>query len=79
MRNFLIPVLVMTLSASETLAANTPPLKPGKPAGMRQAQFENGTTILVIAGTALVGIGIALATTSSNAAGPATSTTSTNP
>lgn len=82
MRKFLIPVLIVTLSGAQAFAA---PLEPGKPAGVHKAQFEdNGTVMIAIAGAALVGIGIALATAGDDAAGPTstnatTGTTSTSP
>jgi hypothetical protein len=82
MRRFLFSVLAVTFSASQALAADPPPLVPGKPAGVHQAQLqENGTLMVAIAGAALVGIGIALATASDGASGPppTNSTTSTNP
>lgn len=82
MRNFLIPVLILTLSASGALAA-TPPLDPGKPAGVRQAELEGGTGMLVVAGAALIGIAIALGVAGNGPASPntnpATSTSSTTP
>ena len=79
MKNFLVPVLILTLSASQALAADPPPLEPGKPAGVRQAQLlEDGNAMIAIAGAALVGIGIALATASDGASGPPTTTSTTN-
>jgi len=80
MRRFLIPVMIVALSASQTLAADPPPLAPGKPAGLHQAQIQDGTVMLAIAGAALVGIGIALATAGNGSAPPSTtSTVSTSP
>jgi hypothetical protein len=78
----------LILSLSGALAAeNGAPLRAGKPAGVRQAQLlDDGNGMLVVAGAALVGITIALATTSNNVAQPtgtapggggSTSTTST--
>ena len=79
MKRFLLPVLILALSASGTSAAE-PPLAPGKPAGLHQAQIQDGTVMLAIAGVALVGIGIALATAGNGSAPPSTtSTTSTTP
>ena len=80
MRSFLLPLLVVALSASGTYAANPPPLAPGKPAGLHQARLQNGTMMLAIGGVALVGIGIALATAGNGSAPPSTtiSTTSTS-
>jgi len=64
------------------------PLPAGKPAGLRQAQLEDGNGMLLVAGLALTGIAIALATTSNDVSLPSktspsssasTSTTGTNP
>ena len=81
MRRFPFAALILALSASPVLAATTPPLEPGKPAGVDKAQLQNGTAMIVVAGAALVGIGIALATASDGASGPptTTATTSTTP
>ena len=83
MRRFLTAVVIVTLSASDALAANPPPLPPGQPAGVQQAQMEDGTKMIVVAGVALVGIAIALGTAGNGSASPntnpATSTTSTTP
>ena len=83
MRRFLIPVLIVTLSASPVFAADSAsPLSPGKPAGVRQADLLDGQNgMFVVAGAALVGITIALATAGNGATTPntATSTSSTTP
>ena len=84
MRRFAIPVLIVTLSASPVLAETSAPLQPGKPAGVRQAELlDGGNGMFVIAGAALVGITIALATAGNGPAAantpPATSTTGTTP
>ena len=64
------------------------PLPAGKPAGLHQAQLEDGNGMLLVAGLALTGIAIALATTSNDVSLPSktspgssasTSTTGTNP
>ena len=63
MRRFIISVLAVTLSASSVFAADSTPLNPGKPAGVRKAELlDGGNGMFVVAGAALVGIGIALAT-----------------
>jgi len=60
-------------------------LPAGKPAGLHQAQLEGGTGMLVVAGAALVGITVGLATASNDVSQPATTTvtstttTGTNP
>lgn len=48
-------------------------LAPGKPAGLHNAQFEDGNGMFVVAGAALIGITVALATAGS---GPSASGTS---
>ena len=82
MRRFLLSLVIVSLSASGTFAAD-PPLAPGKPAGVRQAQLQDGTGMVVVAGVAIIGIGIALATAGNGATSPntnpTTSTTSTTP
>jgi len=83
MRRFVIPVLIVTLSASPVLAASSA-LAPGKPAGVRQAELlDGGNGMFVVAGAALVGITIALATAGNGPTtpntNPATSTSGTSP
>lgn len=84
MRRFVIPVLIVTLSASPVFAADSAPLNPGKPAGVRQAELlDGGNGMFVVAGAALVGITIALATAGNGPTtpntNPATSTSGTSP
>jgi len=84
MRRFVIPAMIVALSASPVLAANSAPLDPGKPAGVRQAELlDGGNGMFVVAGAALVGITIALATASNGPAAvntsPSTSTPGTTP
>jgi len=85
MKNFVIPVLIVTLSASPVLAETSASLQPGKPAGVRQAELlDGGNGMFVVAGAALVGITIALATagngpTTPNTSPPTTSTPGTTP
>ena len=70
---------VSSVCAVEPIA----PLPAGKPAGLRQAQLEDGNGMFLVAGAALVGITIALATASNNVSQPtgtspgSTSTTTT--
>ena len=84
MRRFGISVLAVTLSASPVFAADSTPLNPGKPAGVRQADLlDGGNGMFVVAGAALVGITIALATAGNGPStpntNPATSTSGTSP
>jgi len=75
MRDIGTVVLITALFASSALAASDGALAPGKPAGVRQAQQENGHTMLVIAGVTLVGVGIGLAVSGSgNGASPTPTT-----
>lgn len=82
----LVVICSALLFSTSTLYAE--PLAAGKPAGLHRAQFEDGNGMFVVAGAALVGITIALATASNNVGAPAqtspgtstsTSTTGTNP
>ena len=82
MRRFVIPVLIVTLSASPVLAGSSASLQPGKPAGLRQAELlDGGNGMFAVAGAALVGITIALATAGNGPTTPntATSTSVTSP
>jgi hypothetical protein len=78
-------VVSSALLLSTAWAAEPPaPLPAGKPAGLKQAQLEGGNGMLVVAGAALVGITVGLATAGGDdAAQPGTttvtSTTGTNP
>src|SRR5882757_404140 len=74
MRVPFVTLLTLVLSASTALANNAAALDPGKPAGVRQAQLEGGNGMLVVAGAALVGIAIGLATASNDASQAAAST-----
>lgn len=68
---------VLLLSSPAAWAVEQPsPLPAGKPAGLHQAQLEGSTGMLVIAGAALAGITIGLAT-AGNDSSPATTTTTT--
>jgi hypothetical protein len=84
MRRFGISVLTIALSTSPVFAAGSAPLDPGKPAGVRQAELlDGGNGMFVVAGAALVGITIALATAGNGPTtpntNPATSTSGTTP
>jgi hypothetical protein len=81
----IVPALLLTIS-NGWAADQHMPLPSGKPAGVHQAQLEDGNGMFVVAGAALVGITIALATASNDVSTPAktspavsTSTTGTNP
>ncbi|HEX4634812.1 MAG TPA: hypothetical protein VH189_01440 [Rhizomicrobium sp.] len=60
MRTFLAIALSSTLLASAAVAADTSPLAAGKPAGVRQAQMNNTTWVLLgIGAVTAIAIGIA--------------------
>ena len=75
--------LTLALAAPAALANTVVPLASGKPAGLRQAQLEDDNRIWIVAGAALVGIGIALAVSDNSspptATTPATTSTTTTP
>jgi hypothetical protein len=71
MRIFGAAVLAASLLVTNAFAATLPA---GKPAGVKKAQME-GNTLLIIAGVGLAGLGIGLAA-SSNSNGAVTPTTS---
>ena len=83
MRIFGAAILAASLLATNAFAETSLPA--GKPAGVKKAQ-ENNNTILIVGGVGLAGLGIALAA-SSNGGGPTnftsttttTTTTTTNP
>ena len=66
-------LLATSLLATNAFAATT--LSAGKPAGVKKAQTE-GNTLLIIGGIGLAGLGIGLAA-SSNGGGPTAVTTQT--
>ena len=78
---FIVPS-VLLLSLPNAWAAESDSLTAGKPAGLHQAQLEGGNGMFVVAGAALIGITVALATASNDASqptgtSPVTSTTTT--
>jgi hypothetical protein len=83
MRIFGAAILAASLLVTNAFAATS--LTAGKPAGVKKAQ-ENSNTILIVGGVGLAGLGIALAA-SSNGGGPTsftsptttTTTTTTSP
>ena len=78
----ILSCLMFAASASGAYADVNAPLAPGKPAGVRNAQFEDGNGMLVVAGAALVGIAVVLATTGNGVSGtnkvPGSTSTSTS-
>ena len=82
-RSVISPFLVSSaLLWSNAWAAEPSPLPAGKPAGVHRAQLEGGNGMFVVAGAALIGITVGLATAGNGASQPTTttvSTTGTNP
>lgn len=74
MRIFGAAVLAASLLVTNAFAATT--LPSGKPAGVKKAQMDTNTTMIVL-GVGLAGLGIGLAASAGNAGGPTTSTTPT--
>lgn len=67
---FVIPsALILSLSAAQA-AESGAALANGKPAGLHQAQLEDGNGMFVVAGAALIGIAVGLATASDDAGIP---------
>jgi hypothetical protein len=77
MRILIASALSLTLLISGAMAADsTGPLAPGKPAGVRRAQEDNTTALIVITGIVVAGLAIGLATSSDgNPGGPVALTT----
>jgi hypothetical protein len=73
MRIFGAAILAASLLVTNAFAATT--LSSGKPAGVKKAQDQRNT-VLIIGGVGLAGLGIALAA-SSNGGGPTTFTSPT--
>ncbi|HEX4273511.1 MAG TPA: hypothetical protein VHZ32_19120 [Rhizomicrobium sp.] len=81
--------LGLMLTASQAFADTGAPLAPGKPAGVHKAQFLEGSNgIMLVAGAALIGITVGLATasngvsasgTAGGGSGTSTSTGTTTP
>jgi hypothetical protein len=69
----ILSLLMVPASGAFADVTNAGPLAPGKPAGVHNAQFEDGNGMLLVAGAALVGITAALATTGNGVSGVNTS------
>jgi hypothetical protein len=64
---FVVSVALIAYLPGASAAENVSPLPAGKPAGIHRAQLdEDGNGMLLVAGAALVGIAIALATSSND-------------
>jgi len=77
-RSVISPFIVSSalLLSNAWAAEPTATLSAGKPAGLRQAQLEGGNGMFVVAGAALIGITVGLAT-SGGSSQPTTTTMST--
>jgi hypothetical protein len=73
MRTFSAAILAATLVMTNAFAATTLPA--GKPAGVKKAQMESPSALLIVTGIGLAGLGIGLAA-SSNGGGVQTTTNS---
>lgn len=65
MRALLSTALALALTTSSLAAAEVGPLAPGKPAGVKKAEYEGDPTLLIVLGIA-VAIGIAVAVSNGN-------------
>ena len=73
-------ILASSLVVSSSFAAtdSSAPLAPGKPAGVKQAQME-GNTLLLVLGVGVVAGGIALVASGNGNGSVTTTTTGTHP
>ena len=55
MRSLCASILALSLMASSSIAGETSALPPGKPAGLAQAQSDNGTFYVITGALLLVG------------------------
>ena len=74
MRIFGAAILAASLLVSNAFAETTLPA--GKPAGVKKAQGNNPSTLMIVGAIGIAGLGIGLAS-SSNGGGPTTVTTAT--
>jgi hypothetical protein len=63
MRTLLSTALALALSTANLSAAEVGPLAPGKPAGVKKADYEGDPTLFIVLGVAVI-IGIAIAASS---------------
>ncbi|HYS44892.1 MAG TPA: hypothetical protein VEM35_00550 [Rhizomicrobium sp.] len=71
MRTLIAVALSSTLIASAALAADIGPLAPGKPAGVKQAEMNTTTWVLIGTGVvAAIAIGVASSSNGSPVNGP---------
>ena len=72
MRTMIATVLASSLLVSSAIAADAPPLSPGKPAGVKQADIEAGGVLLV---AGIVAVAAVIAVVASTTQGKGTTST----
>ena len=78
MRALIASALALALSTTSLCAAQVGPLSPGKPAGVKKANYEGDPTILIVLGVAVaIGIAVAISSGSNNNGGATIPTTGT--
>ena len=73
---FVVPSILLLSLTNAFAIGQSAALPAGKAAGVRQAQMEGGNAMLVVAGAALIGITVGLATAGDDTSQPAATTTS---
>jgi len=74
MRTMIATILASSLLVSSAIAADAPPLSPGKPAGVKQADIEAGGVLLWV-GVAALAAGIAVIASQTQGSGNSSATT----
>ena len=70
--------VALALTTSSLAAAELGPLAPGKPAGVKKAEYEGDPTLLIVLGVAVaIGIAVAVSNGNDNNGGTTTPTTGT--
>jgi hypothetical protein len=78
MRALISTALALALSTTSLAAAEVGPLAPGKPAGVKKANYEGDPTLWIVLGVAVVvGIAVAVSSGDDNNGGTTTPTTGT--
>jgi hypothetical protein len=78
MRALISTALALALTTSSLAAAEVGPLAPGKPAGVKKAEYEGDPTLLIVLGVAIaIGIAVAVSSGNDNNGGTVTPTTGT--
>jgi len=78
MRALIATALALALTTSSLTAAQVGPLAPGKPAGVKKAEYEGDPTLFIVLGVAVaIGIAVAVSSSNDNNGGTTTPTTGT--